>query len=107
MGLFLVQLMVLGEVVGRADNVESLLDGSVLVGIRRESLRDRILRLIRMQRIRDWALRGFVVFRERTVGDGADGHKQTADAFCARRGTCASIARVDRDEIWAWNSNTR
>jgi hypothetical protein len=81
MGLFLVQLIVLGEVVGRADNVESLLDGSVLVGIRRESLRDRILRLIRMQRIRDWALRGFVVFRERTVGDGADGHKQTADAF--------------------------
>jgi hypothetical protein len=91
MGLFLVQLIVLGEVVGRADNVESLLDGSVLVGIRRESLRDRILRLIRMQRIRDWALRGFVVFRERTVGDGADGHKQTADAFCAQ-----GDVRIDR-----------
>ncbi len=74
-------VIVLGEAVRRADDVVSLLGGAVLVHIGLVFLHDRIVRLIRMQRIRDRAFDRLVEFGERPIGHGAERNEEPADAF--------------------------
>ena len=60
-------VIVLGEPVGRADDIESLLRRPIFIKLGLILFDHRIVRLIGVQRVRDRAFDRFVVFREWTI----------------------------------------
>src|SRR3569832_507655 len=74
-------MVVLGESIRGTDEIETLVRRTELVEIGGEFFRHRIIRLLRMQRIRDRTLHWFVVLRKRPVGKCGEWSKDTTDTL--------------------------
>ncbi len=74
-------VVMLGQAVGRADNRVTVLGCGVFIVRGFESFDHRIVSLLRVQRIVDRALGRFIVFRERTIGEGRERAKDSADTL--------------------------